>query len=263
MMNKVDHIKLLQESFEPFLYQSNPRVVASLKRLGMDEDTIRRTELFDWFQGVGLYGYYQAYKKTGDRHILDKIIKYYDSRIKDGLPAKNINSMAPLLTMVMMLDEGLVPGNQYDSWHQVVVEWSKWLMNDHPRTKEGGFSHLTCEADNSQELWDDTLFMAVLFLAKAGMYLGKKAYVEEAVYQFLIHQEYLLDRQSGLWFHGWTFDGNHNFAEAKWNRGNSWITLFVPLFLDIVKDYDLAASARRLMIETYNRQVKAILEILN
>jgi hypothetical protein len=49
--------------------------------------------------------------------------------------------------------------------------------------------------------------------------------VEEAVYQFLLHVQNLMDRETGLWFHGWSYEGNHNFAHARWARGNSWLTI--------------------------------------
>lgn len=47
-----------------------------------------------------------------------------------------------------------------------------------------------------------------------------------AKYQFLIHIQYLMDTTTGLWFHGWEFDGNgggHNYAKALWGRGNCWV----------------------------------------
>ena len=53
-------------------------------------------------------------------------------------------------------------------------------MDSFPRTKEGGFQHITSDTLNEQELWDDTLFMTVLFLANMGRILNKKDYEEEA-----------------------------------------------------------------------------------
>jgi unsaturated rhamnogalacturonyl hydrolase len=63
--------------------------------------------------------------------------------------------------------------------------------------------------------------MTVLLLAKIGRVLNRLHYVEEAKRQFLIYIKYLFDTQTGLFFHGWTFDGNHNFARTRWARGNS------------------------------------------
>jgi len=59
-------------------------------------------------------------------------------------------------------------------------------------------------------------------------------YVEEAKRQFLVHVKYLADRKTGLWFHGWTFEGRHNFADALWGRGNCWVTIAIPDFLELL-----------------------------
>lgn len=71
------------------------------------------------------------------------------------------------------------------------------------------------------EIWDDTLFMVVLFLAHYGTVSGRQELVDEAVRQFLLHARYLNDPQTGLWYHGWSFVENSNFAKARWARGNA------------------------------------------
>jgi len=43
-----------------------------------------------------------------------------------------------------------------------------------------------------------------------------------------------MDTKSGLWFHGWTFEGNHNFAEALWARVISWITIVFRNFIEAI-----------------------------
>ncbi len=43
-----------------------------------------------------------------------------------------------------------------------------------------------------------------------------------------------MDRETGLWFHGWNYEGRHNFARARWARGNSWLTMVIPDFLELV-----------------------------
>ena len=55
---------------------------------------------------------------------------------------------------------------------------------------------ITGDANDSQMLID-TLFMTVLFLAKAGVVFGRKDYVEEAKRQCLVHIKYLYDTSCG------------------------------------------------------------------
>lgn len=254
-----DKLELLGNSFEPFLSASNPAVVKSLEALGYEEDEIRRIELFDWFQGVGLYGYFELYRLTNNEKYLKLLVKYYDTRICDGLPEKNINSMAPMLTLIHLLDGKLIPEYKTEEYWKIIRTWAEWLYEEAPRTSSGGLAHKTCEAVNREEMWDDTLFMSVLFLAKAGVVLKIDDYVEEAIFQFYTHQQYLTDRKTGFWFHGWTFDGHHNFVEALWARGNSWITIFVPIFLEICEGYPLSKSTKRIIVDAWKKQVEGLL----
>lgn len=248
-----DKLDVLGNSFLTIINTSNPHVTSSLKKLGKNEEDIRRIEFFDWFQGVGLYGFYKLYEGTKNIRYLTILEDYYRQRMEDGLPEKNVNAMAPMLTLLFLSEE-----LNNATYKATCLEWAKWLYEEMPRTIEGGFQHITCEADNENELWDDTLFMSVLFLAKAGLVFNEEKYIEEAIYQFLIHTKYLVDPKTGLWYHGWTFNGNHNFVKALWGRGNSWITIFIPEFLEYLEDYDLPPSTRRYLEEVLKRQVKAL-----
>ena len=134
-------------------------------------------------------------------------------------------------------------------------DWADWIMTSLPRTKYGGFQHVVTDDYNYMQLWDDTLFMTVLFLAKAGKIFGIKEYLDECEHQFLLHSHYLTDTSTGLWYHGWTFDGNHNFANALWGRGNCWITAFVPEFIEIAEN---SSNIKPFMTDVLNAQVNAL-----
>ena len=114
---------------------------------------------------------------------------------------------------------------------------------------------MTSDTLNDQELWDDTLFMTVLFLANMGRIEGKQAYIREAQHQFLLHAKYLANRETGLWYHGWTFNGCHNFAEAFWGRGNSWVTIAIPEFLSMVQ---CDADVRQQLLQVLLSQVRSL-----
>jgi unsaturated rhamnogalacturonyl hydrolase len=132
-------------------------------------------------------------------------------------------------------------------------------MYELPRTKYGAMSHLTYNSLNSEELWDDTLMMTVLPLAKIGQLLHKPEYVEEAKRQFLIHIQYLQDRKTGLFYHGWTFaEGGHNFAEALWARGISWLMIAIPEMLELL-DLPPHDAFRVHLINTLEAQCRGLL----
>lgn len=88
--------------------------------------------------------------------------------------------MAPLLTAAYLHERG------HADYAVHLDSWAEWVMHEMPRTKSGGLQHITYLADNHQQLWDDTLMMAVLPLAKIGLLLNRPGYVEEAKRQFLL-----------------------------------------------------------------------------
>ncbi|KAG6833727.1 hypothetical protein H0H87_001159 [Tephrocybe sp. NHM501043] len=104
--------------------------------------------------------------------------------------------MSPLLTAAYLHEA------KFADYRVHLDSWAEWVMYDMPRTEEGGLQHITYLVDNHQQLWDDTLMMSVLPLAKIGLVLGRDEYIEEAKRQFLLHIKYLADQQTGLWFHG-------------------------------------------------------------
>jgi unsaturated rhamnogalacturonyl hydrolase len=203
---------------------------------------------WDWEIGVGVYGLFRHAESTGNTTLLSALADWYDWQISRGLPPRQVNSSAPMLALACLIDHVDRP-----DWEALVQDWAEWLVNDLARTEEGGFQHVVKERANEGELWDDTLFMTCLFLAKAGKRFARPDWVEEAVYQFMVHARFLAEPKTGLWYHGWTFKGRHNFANAFWARGNSWVTIAIPELFSIVPD--LTLSSRRFLENILRAQV--------
>lgn len=208
---------------------------------------------WEWPQGVGMYGLYRYYEFSGDQSCLDYLRRWYDRHLQAGLPERNVNTTAPMLTLACVYER-----TKNERYLQSCCDWAQWVMEGLPRTEENGFQHVVSGCANEQQLWDDTLFMAVLFLAKMGVILRREDYIEEAVRQFLVHVKYLCDRETGLWFHGWSFTERSNFARARWARGNCWITAGIPDFLEITGRKDGAAQ---FLVETLAAQVRKLAEL--
>lgn len=255
-MNILDiKINQLCEKFKTVLYEEDHRFLKNMECNNLAGDDIHKYRFWEWTQGVGIYGYWLIYKSTDDENHLATIENYYRDRFKEGLPSKNINTFAPMLTLACLCE--LIPNEQYLN---TCIEWAVWLIDELPRTQEGGFQHITSDTLNDQELWDDTLFMSVLFLGKIGKMTNNSCFQEEAKYQFLVHIKYLTDKKTGLWYHGWTFNGHHNFSGALWGRGNCWITMAIPEFLDIV---DVEPSIRRYLLNALQNQVVSLKQYQN
>ena len=232
-MKKEGYMQLIEkvgENLNDFLYSSDERYRRDLvDTLGWTPLQAKRLACWDWTHGIGLYGIFKLYQFTKDEVNLDYIEAWLKDRMEIGLPEKNVNTVAPLLTMACVYE--FRPRKEYE---EIMREWAEWIMNDMKRTMEGGIQHSHAELENDQSLWDDTLMMTVLFLAKVGNIFRRSDYIEEAIYQFLVHVKYLTDTKTGLWYHGYSFPRKDHFAAAFWGRGNSWATIALPLFEELL-----------------------------
>ncbi len=227
MKNEIkEKLKKLILGFQSVIYEKDESFLEDMKSKNLAGDDVRHYMYWEWTQGVGLYGLYRLYEKTGDEDCRAFLVEYYEKCFEIGLPAKNINTYAPLLTLALLNRELKNP--VYDA---TLDEWAEALIKKMPRTQEGGFQHITSDSINTEELWDDTLFMAVLFLTIMGELRNNDDYRSCALYQVLLHHKYLADKVSGLCYHGWSFLREDNFAAAFWGRGNCWVTAFIPEFL--------------------------------
>jgi unsaturated rhamnogalacturonyl hydrolase len=207
---------------------------------------------WEWTHGIGLYGILKYYELTDDPRCLQIMRDWFSNRFAAGTPTKNVNTMSPFLTLAYLYEEF---GDK--TYLPYLDTWAEWIMRDMPRTEEGGLQHIVFNSENRQQLWDDTLMMSVLPLTKIGLLLDRPEYVEDAKRQFLIHIKYLFDRKTGLWFHGWNFEGRHNFAAALWARGNCWVTIAIPEFIELL-DLPPGDSLRQFLLDTLEAQVKTL-----
>ncbi|KAJ7228811.1 glycoside hydrolase family 105 protein [Mycena pura] len=207
---------------------------------------------WEWTHGIGLYGLLKLHEITGDPDALRISLAWFRDRFEVGT-TKNINTMSPLLTAAYLHEA------KHANYLVHLDSWAEWLMHDLPRTDEAGFQHITYSHANHQQLWDDTLMMSVLPLAKIGLVLDRPHYVQEAKRQFMLHIKYLQDLKTGLWFHGWTFDGHHHFAGVRWGRGNCWVTASIPDFIELLK-LPPEDALRMFLVSSLVRQIDALVQ---
>lgn len=206
---------------------------------------------WEWAQGVGLYGIQKYYAETGKREILDFLVNWYETNIRKGIPTKNVNTICPLLTLTYVYEY-----TQKGTYLDLCREWAEWVMTEMPRTEEMGLQHIVSGAENQGQIWIDTLFMTVLFMARMGRILGREDYIAESARQYLLHIKYLTNRKNGLFNHGFDFNGRHAFGEIQWARGNSWYTSSVVDYLSIVGEVD--KGVEWFLLDTLRAQVRAL-----
>lgn len=247
----LDHkIAIMLKAFCKILYEDDTTFLENMKESNLAGDDVLKYRYWEWTQGVGLFGIWKLFEYEKDEKYLDILQKYYDRQIKIGFPALNINTAAPYLAMSYYAEY-----TGEEKYMKPCIEAAEFIMERLPRTQEGGLQHITSDSRNQQELWDDTLFMTVLFLANMGRIRGEKRYVDEVQYQFLIHTKYLCNRETGLWYHGWTFLEHNNFTGAYWGRGNCWVTMAIPEFLGML---ECPVPVAHYLIEVLRKQAESL-----
>ncbi|WJH35486.1 glycoside hydrolase family 88 protein [Paenibacillus sp. CC-CFT747] len=218
------------------LLQRIDRVIDKMKSLSPEEIVetcpigIISMDNWEWPQGVGLFSLFLYYRETGEEAVLAYLEDWFDRRLQEGVPPLNVNTICPLLTLTYLYE--LRPK---ESYRKLLERGAAFVLKEMPRTEEGGLQHIVSGGLNEGQLWDDTLYMTVLFLTRYGVLTNDPACVDESVRQFLVHLKYLTDPATGLFFHGWTFQEGHHFAKALWGRGNAWYTAGLVDYLDMIE----------------------------
>lgn len=210
---------------------------------------------FDWVPGVGLYGIYRAWQYTGRKDYKVFLEKWVDQHLREAYSQKTVNSTAPMSTVLSLYEE-----NNREEYLKVCVDIAEYIVNEAPRTREGGFEHTVTEdvPGFKEQIWADTLFMVCIFLARLGKATGEMKYLMEAGKQLEIHHQVLKDKSTGLFYHGWNCEQKHWMSGALWARANAWITASTVEILDLLpKDYE----GRERLIKSLLEQVNALKEM--
>lgn len=227
----------------------------SLKNNGMEEKfpiSLIDIDCWEWPQGVGIFGLYKYYKVSKKKEILDFLVQWFDDRLKEGILERNVNTTAPMLTLTYIYEE-----TGKTEYLDLINDWVDWIMKDKKliRTGDDCFQHMITGNPNDGEILIDTIFMTVLFLYRAGKILKRKDCQDEANYQILNHVKYLLNKEEGLFYHGFNFNENHNYGKVMWGRGNCWYTLAI---MEIIQDVEIDEAVKRYFLTVYKNQVKAL-----
>lgn len=209
--------------------------------------------LWEWPQGVGLYGLLKYYEQTENQDTLSFLTNWYEERLKEGIVERNVNTTSPMLTLI---DLWKLTGNE--TYRDLCIDWSNWIDKEMIRTGDGAFQHMITGDPNDGQILIDTFFMTLLFYAKAGVAFNKPEYVEEVKKQCLIHIKYLYDKVNGLFYHGWDFNNKNNYGAVHWARGNSWYTCGI---VDLLEIMPLEEGIKQYMLDTYRSQVEALVKL--
>ncbi len=181
--------------------------------------------IWQWGQGVALFGLTEVYKKHNEEFCLEYIKSWTDGKLLEAYPGKSINTTAPCLAALELYK---VTGE--DKYLALCADFADWCMAQAPRSEEGTFEHSCTENVYPNQIWADTLFMGCLFLAEYGRLTGRRMYVYEALRQFKLHYKFLKLNSSALIAHGY-YAAERRRMGCAWGRGNGWLAAGTPIVL--------------------------------
>lgn len=207
---------------------------------------------WDWVPGVGVIAMLEYYKSTHKPEVLDYLKSWVEQNVEKAKGTKVINSIAPFAIFPALYRVTEEP------WYRdEAVRVAEWLIKETPRTRENAFEHTVTEnVAFAEQVWADTIFMAVLFLARTASLVGSTIYAEEALQQVLIHLRLLQDDETDVLFHGWNCGSGDHMSAARWTRANGWIAAGIPMIVEEISTLvEIPAELR----ERYGRLMNGLL----
>ncbi len=173
---------------------------------------------WDWPCGVAYYGITRAYEATGKQEYIDALIERVDEYIELGLPDWNVNTCAMGHTMITLYE---VTGDQ--KYWDIVMSKVDYLRNRALRFGDHVLQHtVSSKNDFPEQCWADTLFMAAYFLLRVGAKLKDQDIINDALNQYYWHIQYLQDKTTSLWYHGYNNINKDHMSGFYWGRANAW-----------------------------------------
>ncbi|HPI73805.1 MAG TPA: glycoside hydrolase family 88 protein [bacterium] len=181
---------------------------------------------WDWNAGVGLVAISDYYERTHKAEVLDYLSGWVAKNKHQCAKKDHVNYLAPL---AIYPDMFLRTNDPY--YRDIAVDYADWVLASAGRSKEGVFFHGHSVSD---EVWADTVFMALVFLSRTARLTANKAMAREVYFQLLSHLQLLQDEKTGVLYHGWHCVHKNFMSGALWTRGNSWIVIGAPFIMEAI-----------------------------
>ncbi len=204
---------------------------------------------WDWCPGVAVIAISEYFAASRREDVLAYLVAWVERNRHKARKFQHVNVMAPF---------GIFPdmyrrtGTPY--FFETALEYGQWIVQNALRTSSGALQH---GAGLTEEVWADTIFMAVLFLARLARLAGDATLAREALNQLLLHLQLLQDPKTGVLFHGYDCAAKNHKSGARWTRGNAWITLATPLILAETEELEAPPAE---ILTRYRRLVDGLLD---
>lgn len=207
-----------------------------------------------YHQGVALSGMQQIYLLTGDKKYFNYIKEYIDSVIGEngelfGFTHEMNTSSTPSLakSALTMLDHkqpSILLYNLYDETgnekYMNAIKTIAQSMYYWPVNQYGGYWHMMTQP---YQMWMDGAYMAGPLSVMYADRFGDEILRERAIKQILIMDEYIKDKKTGLYYHGWDDSKKECWSDPKtglsgqfWGRAIGWYAVAILDMLDYIPE---------------------------
>ena len=173
---------------------------------------------WDWPCGVAYYGMCEASRATCEDKYIAMVKERVDEYIKLGLPIWTVNTCAMghcLLSLYEKYGE--------DRYKEIVLQKLDYLRHKAERFGDNVLQHtVSASNDFPEQCWADTLMMGAYFMLRAGVMFNDSELINDALNQYYWHIEYLQDKKTGLWYHGYNNINQDHMSGFYWGRANGW-----------------------------------------
>jgi len=196
---------------------------------------------WDYVHGLVMTSFEELYKKTNNKAYYDYFKGYADATIQpDGsIPSFKVDSynidMIPAGNSLFYLYE-----KTKDEKYLKAMQVLKGQLESHPRTSEGGFWHKKIYPN---QMWLDGLYMGSPFYAHYTTKFENGKNLDDVAKQFELIQKHLLDKKTGLLYHGWDESKQMGWADKQtgtspnfWSRSLGWYAMALVDVLDYMPE---------------------------
>ena len=216
-----------------------------------------------YHQGVFLSGMERIYKLSGEKKYFDYIKAYIDSVIDNegkiiGFECESFSKDTPLLAKMslQMLDHKMptiLLYNLYDeTGDEKYIKAIKTIaesMHYWPVNTVGGYWHMMTQHN---QMWLDGAYMAGPLSVMYAARFGDSALRERAINQIFIMNDYMKDKNTGLYYHGWDESKEMGWADKEtglsgqfWGRAVGWYAVAILDILDYIPQNHSAVERLR------------------
>lgn len=259
-----------------YLYYEKERgdFITDLTKYGYTKNIVPQNGYNDWkyWNGVIHIGFNQFGEMTGVDQYQNYTKKNFEFFFKDLPYLKSIYRgndqwhfpIAQGIKITQLDDCGAMGASLIElyekdkkaEYKEYIDMAADYIMNKQLRLDDGTFSR---PVPHRNTIWADDLYMNVSFLARMYKLVDDEKYLDEAIKQVILFNEYLFDEKEGLMWHCYYNDLKIN-GGTYWGRCNGWMMVATADLLQYMPENH---PQRKTILDLLKRQIYHIAKYQN